>query len=175
MSENHVHKTSFPFNPIRFEGNMHYVADCSAAATVQLVTHTLHTCTNTPTCQLTKSGQMYLYTVWTPAKVDSAFGRSATEQISEAKSPAVFQRHTRVSGSDTKPNTNTRDTREIMTDWTTATTDTLIKLHFINRYSNMKMNENNDGFTTLTKLQLELDSHVKSTKVAESFCLIYYY
>lgn len=39
----------------------------------------------------------------------------------------------------------------------------------------MKMNENNDGFTTLTKLLLELDSHVKSTKVAESFCLIYYY
>lgn len=110
--QNHVHKTSFPFKSIRSEGNMHYVADRSAAATVQLVTHTLHTCTNTPTCQLTKLGQMYLYTAWTPAKVDSAFGRSVTEQISEAKSPAVFQRHTRVSGSEAKPNTNTRDTRE---------------------------------------------------------------
>lgn len=68
MSDDDVHNAAFPSKSINF----HH------AATVQPATHT---CTNTPTRSLTNLGQMSLCTVWTLAKVDSAFGRSIREQI----------------------------------------------------------------------------------------------
>lgn len=80
-SDDDVHKLLWHSIPFK----INKLAPCSYC------TAATHTCTHTPTRSLTNLGQMSLWTAWTPAKVDSAFGRSIREQISSAKCPALSQ------------------------------------------------------------------------------------